>query len=180
MKRPQFTLFQMMVATAVIAVLLATLPNASKGLVTLLACLTIPLLAVTLLYFWFESVPYRIRLPVEITTMLAMLALSTKIWAPRYDNSRSAAEVSIIASNLADAVDSPVERDHYRRIAVRFAGKARALRWRALWMGLTWGPYGYHMPMSGRDLIEDFELLEMRERLEADWQNNREQMTRKR
>ncbi len=180
MKRLQFTLSQIMTATALIAVLLAILVKASDDLRTVFWIWTLPLVVVTALYFWFDKVPYRVRLPAEILTMLALLAISARIWAPRYDDSRSAAEVSIIASNLADAVDRPVKRDHYRRIADRFASRARALRWRALWLGLTWGPYGYHRPMSGRDLIEDFELLETKQRLEADWQDLREQMAHKR
>lgn len=98
---------------------------------------------------------------------------------PGYLNDADRAdEVVRLASTLAGSVDSPREKDLYRRIGAKYSRRATEFRWKAIPMGLInhWKavlsgvaerPYDL-ININNIDYIADFGTLETRDRLEAD------------
>jgi hypothetical protein len=135
----------------------------------LLYCLTIPLLSVAALFSWFKNVPYRVRLPVEVVVMLALLAIAAEVHRSMFyvGQAREAEKIRGLAMDLAGMTSDRHLRGQLYRISGRYARKARELEWKALWSGLTrWGNNPHYLDTA--DLILEIEMSETRQRIEAE------------
>jgi hypothetical protein len=84
--------------------------------------------------------PLRIRIGIEIVTLLLLLSVSSVIWTPEFypQEARRCETLSRLASETkSDDADVRAALD---RESAWFSRRAFALRRRGLWLGLTRGP----------------------------------------
>lgn len=161
----QFTLGQVMKATAVIAVLLAIAVQPPMA-VALADAVTCAIILAPCLY-GLSWLPYRVRLTIEVTTACSLLIVSAWVWRPPWyvHQAGRTEELARLCSLLADATDDAHSRDLFRREAAEYGRRARVLRLRAMWYGLLRSVTRENpVSMTGRELIEEISLSEARAR----------------
>jgi hypothetical protein len=86
----------------------------------------------------------RVRLTVEILTLLALLTFSAWAWQPRYllQAANRADELAAQLAMWAKSSNALEQRDALRREVEWFRRRAFLLRCQALWYGLTHGSHG--------------------------------------
>ncbi len=87
----------------------------------------------------------RLRLTLEILTLIALLALSAWTWQPRplLQAAERADAMAAKISEWADRPNAPKNRDAIRRESEWFRRRAFSLRCQAIWYGLIHGSHGY-------------------------------------
>jgi hypothetical protein len=93
--------------------------------------------------YWFSWLPFKVRLPVEILILIALLALSSWVWRERFCDRQAdrAAELSQQITAWAERSRDAVVRERLSQEARWFQRAGRKLRRRAYWIGLTRGPW---------------------------------------
>jgi hypothetical protein len=161
MIRFQFTLRQFSVAVAVVSITLAIwihYPEEVMGplYVTILVASTV------WITYRISQLPYRIRLTIEMLTLLALVVLRVADRQPPHlvVQAGRAAEAARFASECAQAAESPGVQINFRRKARLFSHRAFDLRCKAIWYSLIGGWSGQDSfgALSQRELIRELEL----------------------
>jgi hypothetical protein len=161
-RRPQFTLRQMMIAVAAIALVLT---SHDQILFLIVAIGDAVLLGFAL--YTFARLHLRIRLTVEIATALALLALW--VWysrPPFYVAEANQAEwMARLYSAMAEATDQPRAKTLFHDHATWYDHQASRLRLQALWYGLIRAELKRPVePVSNEELVRELGILEAMDR----------------
>lgn len=171
LRRPQVTLRQIAIAIAIIAVFLAVAIQVPDFWELLFSIVGLSVwLSPGILIYLLSKASARVRLTLEILSLIALLALSSWTWRDQFyfNQADRAARLSQECSEWADASIDPVLRDSLHREAEWFSRQAREFRREAYWRGLIKGSsYDANAPFTNESLTEELGILEVMEHHET-------------
>lgn len=140
MRHFQFTLRRFSVTVAVVGISLGFLIRNSERVTGLLVATIIVAAAVWITYK-FTQFSLRIRLTVEITTLLVLVALCVAARRPPHlvTQAHRATEAARLASECAHSAADDGARMYFRRKARWFSHRAFVFRSEAIWYGFLGG-----------------------------------------
>jgi hypothetical protein len=168
MRGPRFTLWQLAVTIALIAVLFAIVVQLEISPVVVVGCVVVVAIGAAL--YWFSRLPLRVRLAVELSVVCALLTFCAWGRRPGFYVAQSirAGKLSEDIAARAATVQDPVKKARMQHEAAWFARVAFVMGWKAWWLGLMGGSSNQRgEPLNDSELVFQLGILGEMDRHEA-------------